>query len=141
MREDDPIDLLGPMVNAVFLVAAVVVLAPTLQRILGATPAARMYAAQAYQGVADPRVLEATDELQWLDLIHERPYVPWISAFFVNQGPDDVEVGIYYPADRFILHPNATITVNRAFAQERIAVIFYICRQGQRATVEVIGEY
>lgn len=68
------------MIGAIFAVASIAVLAPTVQRIFAATPAAQSYAAQVYVGLPDYRVLEADGQLRWLSLVDAPPFVPWITA-------------------------------------------------------------
>ena len=96
---------------------------------------------QSYQGKADPREVTVTDELTWLDLIHEHPYTPWISAYIINDGPNSVEVAINYPNDRFVLNAYETTTVSRVGARERIAIVFLKCAEGETADVRITGEY
>lgn len=97
--------------------------------------------AQAYQGRSITKKVKANGELKYFDVRHDYPYTLWISAYFINNGPDEVEIAINYPDDKFTIRPNGTITVNRSGAQERIAVIFYNCEKGKTAEVEITGEY
>ena len=101
---------------------------------------AQMIQTQAYTGVEDPRKLRAIHLLQWIDLAHDEPFTPWISAYFINDGPNTVEIGINFPDDRFEIMVGETITVTRSGAEERINIIFYTCRSG-RANVRVTGVY
>lgn len=97
--------------------------------------------AQAYRGETDVRTIKASSRLQWLDVRHSYPFTPWISAYFINDGPHEVWVAINYPDARFLIKPNETITVDRSGAQERISVIFYICDGAKTASVRITGEY
>jgi len=98
--------------------------------------------AQAYHGTEDPRVLGATNLLQWINLVYDYPFTPWISAYFINDGPSPVEIGINYPDDRFLMNPGETITVNRTGAlDEKINIIFFICRPGIRTSIRVTGTF
>ena len=97
--------------------------------------------AQAYQGRSVTKTVKANGELKYLDVRYDYPYTLWISAYFINDGPDPVEIAINYPDDRFTIKPNGTVTVNRSGAQERIAVIFYVCERGKTAEVQITGEY
>ena len=97
--------------------------------------------AQAYQGRSVTKTVKANSDLRYLDVRYDYPYTLWISAYFINDGPDPVEIAINYPDDRFTIKPNGTVTVNRSGAQERIAVIFYICERGKTAEVQITGEY
>lgn len=97
--------------------------------------------AQSYVGVSDPRVVEATDELTYIDLIGEHPYTPWVSVNFINDGPHSVWVAINYLTASYELKDGETASVYRIGAQERISVIFFICNSGEKASVRVVGEY
>lgn len=133
--------MMDAMIYSIAFAAMIVGLGPFIQRMLATTPLARHLEAQAYQGKTDPKEHTATEELRWIDLVHEYPYTPWISAYFINDGPDAVEIAINYPNDRFTLNPMETVTVTRTGAQERIAIIFFKCAEGETASVRIIGEY
>ena len=94
-----------------------------------------------FQGELDPRTLDATDKLQFITFIHEFPYVPWISAFLVNKGPNAVKIAINHPYNPLEMGVNATRTISRAHADERIRTIFYVCDPAETASIEVTGEY
>ncbi len=104
-------------------------------------PVTQQAQAQAYMGRSITKVVKANDKLKYFDVRHDYPYTLWISAYFINDGPDPVEIAINYPDDRFTIKPNGTVTVSRSGAQERIAVIFYICERGRTASVQITGEY
>lgn len=97
--------------------------------------------AQAYLGRTVTKTKEADGNLRYFDVRFDYPYTLWISAYFINDGPDPVEIAINYPDERFTINPKETVTVNRSGAQERIAVIFYICEKGKAATIRITGEY
>ncbi|GAI26326.1 unnamed protein product [marine sediment metagenome] len=119
--------MLMPLLGLLFLMA-----------ILPVTQSAQ---AQAYQGRTVPKTVKATDSLSYLDVRYDYPYTLWISAYFINDGPNSVEIAINYPDDKFTIRMNETITVSRSGAQERIATIFYNCLKGKTATVRITGEY
>ncbi len=96
---------------------------------------------QTYVGVSDPRVVAATSVLSYLDLVGGHPYTPWVSVNFINDGPDPVKIAINYPAALYELLADEAASVYRIGAQERIAVIFFVCERGERASLRVIGEY
>lgn len=104
-------------------------------------PIAQQAQAQAYQGRSVSRRVEANGELKYFDVRYDYPYTFWISAYFINDGPDPVEIAINYPDDKFTIKSGGTVTVNRSGAQERIAVVFYVCERGKTATVRITGEY
>lgn len=96
---------------------------------------------QSYQGINDPRVINVTANMVYLDLINEKPYQPWMIAFIINDGPNPVNVAINYPGDTFRIDPGGTRTINRQGAAERIGVLFFQCDATQRATLRITGEY
>lgn len=97
--------------------------------------------AQAYHGRSVTKKVKANSTLKYLDVRYDYPYTLWISAYFINDGPDPVEIAINYPDDKFTIKPNETVTVSRSGAQERIATIFYACERGKTATVRITGVY
>ncbi len=94
-----------------------------------------------FEGKEDPRTLNATDEIQVLSLTDDFPYTPWITAYFINDGPDPVRISLNRPYAQFELGMGETITVDRAHADERMNIIFYVCDSGETASVRVIGQY
>jgi len=113
-------------------------LAPMVQGMQVQTQAIQ---AQAYSGQEDPRTVPVTNILSWINLLYDYPFTPWISAYFINDGPGTVEIGINYPDDRFTMNPGETITITRSGAEERIKAIYFIARPGLGATVRVTGVY
>lgn len=106
-----------------------------------ATQSTQALQAQAYSGQEDPRTIRATNILSWINLIYDYPFQPWVSAYFINDGPSAVEIGINYPDDRFTMNPRETITITRTGAEERIKIIYFIARPGLNASVRVTGVY
>ncbi len=133
--DDDMMDVMTKVLMLMFGVMVLMAILPVTQQ-----AQAQTYA-QAYLGVNDPRTIKATDKLQWIDLVENQPYIPWISAYFIQDGPHPVEIAINHPDDRFTMNPGETVTINRSGAQERIRIIFYVCQKGKRATVRITGEY
>ena len=129
--DDDMMDAMSKVLMLLFGAMFLIAILPVTQQAQ----------AQAYQGRSVTKKVEANSNLKYFDVRHDYPYTLWISAYFINNGPDPVEIAINYPDDRFTIKPNGTTTVNRAGAQERIAVIFYICERGKTAEVEITGEY
>ena len=129
--DDDIMDVIPKVLMVMFGLVLLVAILPVTQNAQ----------AQAYQGRTVPKTVKANGELKYLDARYDYPYTLWISAYFINDGPDPVEIAINYPDDRFTIKPNGTVTVNRSGAQERIAVIFYVCEKGKTATVQITGEY
>lgn len=128
------------MIMMVMMVAIVMsqLLGPVFQGMQTQTQALQ---AQAYVGNEDPRDIHATNVLSWINLVYDYPFTPWISAYFINDGPGSVEIGINYPDDRFTMNPGETITVTRSGAEERIKAIYFICRPGLAADLRVTGVY
>ena len=97
---------------------------------------------QDLKGELDPRDIGATEKKQFLDLITDRPYQPWINAFFVNDGPDTVYLFINRIKDTpHTLKTGETLTLDHSHASERISQIFYYCDAGETASVRVTGQY
>lgn len=121
----------------------IVVMVEFISRFLRPTDTiiAQYIQAQTYVGISDPRVVEATDELTFIDLINEHPYTPWVSVNFVNDGPNSVMIAINQPAAAYELKAEETASVYRIGAQERISAIFFTCALGEEALIRVIGEY
>jgi len=95
-----------------------------------------------YEGKTEPREIDVpSDVVVYIDLLHNAPMMPWTWALFENMGPNDVEIGINEPNDRFILAPMGNKTVNRLGARERISIIFFYCKATETAHVNVVGEY
>lgn len=129
---------LNIMVGSIIVVAGVMVLAPTFQRMF---PTARYLQALQYRGILDPREIRVDSRFTWIDLIHDPPYRPWVHAFIINDGPDPVQMGINHPSDLEVLGIGETRTIDRTGADELIMSIFFVCPPGMKALVRVTGEY
>ena len=140
-------DILGIETSSIFkffaIIAIAVVLADFASRLIRPTDPiiAQYIQSQSYIGVSDPRVVEVTDELTFIDLINEHPYTPWVSALFVNDGPDSAWIAINQPTATYELKAGETASVYRIGAQERILSIFFICSSSEEALIRVVGEY
>ena len=139
MSESDSI--INVMVGAIFAVAGIAVLAPTLQRIFPTTQLTQYLEAQAYVGLTDDRVLSATPTIQWLNLISDPPYHPWITAYFFNDGPRSVFIGINNPDELTQLADKEDKIVDMTGADRRIEFVFYKSNKGEKASVRAIGKY
>jgi len=102
-----------------------------------------------FEGIKDDRKLSATDQLQWIDLINYHPNVPWVTAFFFNDGdistdpPGKVTVYIaindtYSPSE---IKKGESLNLDFLKADRRIEEIYYWCDTGETASVRVIGKY
>jgi len=70
------------------------------------------------------------------------PHKPWLTAYFINDGPDSVKIGINHPElERQEIKLNETLTINQEHAKERIRRLFYKCDAGESASVRVVGQY
>ncbi len=95
-----------------------------------------------FEGKTDPRTVNVpSDKLVWVDFVNGTPWTPWSWALIQNIGPNDVEVGLNNPTNRFTVAPNAPYTVDRRGSMERIQIIFFYCKAGETAQVKLIGEY
>ena len=92
-------------------------------------------------GLIDERKLEVTDKVQSMTFIGDWPHVPLIDAFFINDGDKRAYIGINHTGEYFTMEPGETRTVDRAGAEERIALIFYWSDNGETTSVRVNGEY
>lgn len=97
--------------------------------------------AQAYVGDTDPRHVHVTNNLSWLNFVHEYPYQPWVSAYIINDGPSTVTVGVNYPDDRHEMNVGETLTITRETAQDRIRILFFRASVGLQSDLRVTGEY
>lgn len=93
-----------------------------------------------FKGEEVPVTLSVTDKIQRLET--HLP-VPWICAFFTNDGPDTARIAINHPYDdkQFELRLDETRTIDHAHADERISTIYYVCNPGETALVRVTGQY
>lgn len=124
------------------MIIVMAVLMQTLTTNTMATTTAQSVQLMQYEGKTDPREIDVpSDRIVYIDLIHGAPRVPWTWALFENAGPNEVEIGINSPSDRFILGPLASKTVNRLGAKERIFIIFFYCKPTETAHVDMVGEY
>jgi len=98
-----------------------------------------------FEGKTDSRTLEVTDELQSLNLTYDYPFVPWISAFIINYGPDAVYVAINNINDDpncwHEIKADETRTLSQSGAEERIEQFFYKCDEGETALLTVEAQY
>jgi len=106
-----------------------------------AASAQQYYSAQSYIGLTDDRVLNSTSTLQWLNLITNPPYHPWITAYFFNDGPQSVFIGINNPDELYQLASGEDKAVNFTGANRRIELVFYKSNLGEKASVRVVGKY
>lgn len=127
-------DIMDAIPKVLMVMMGLVLLAAVL-------PITQQAQAQAYHGRTVTKTVKANGDLKYLDVRYDYPYTLWVSAYFINKGPDPVEIAINYPDDRFTISPDGTVTVSRSGAQERIAVIFYVCEKGKTASVTITGEY
>lgn len=133
--------ILSSMIAMFGVVLVASLLANVVTGVTSSSALGRYVQTQSYVGVSDPRDVDATDVLSFIDLVGGHPYVPWVSTNFVNDGPDSVWIAINYPTALYELKNGESASVYRIGAQERIAVIFFVCSNGEEASVRVIGEY
>ncbi len=97
--------------------------------------------AQAYTGLTDERTLEANRYLQWINLVSDPPYTPWISAAFQNDGPHSVFIAVNNPSEMLEIANGESHQLDMTGATRRIEFLFYKCNIGETASVRVIGKY
>jgi hypothetical protein len=94
------------------------------------------------KGGVDKRVLNATEELQFIDLLKEWPYTPWATAHFWNtKGPNSVIIAVNKRNYETILEKGDDEEMDFTKADERIRIIFYNCAPGETATVDVFAKF
>lgn len=98
-------------------------------------------AKQEFLGEVDPRELSVTDQVQVISLIHHWPFVPWISAYFFNDGPDEAYIAINAALDWTKLNKAEDALFNFAGSEQRIYIIYYKCDAGKTASVRMVGKY
>lgn len=125
----DPATLLMPLLMLVAMAGMMTLIVPIQN-------ANAYYVSQLYEGKNDPRFLKARHLMQSISLSP-----PWIGAFFINHGPDDVMIGINQKDRMFTMLAGGTRTIDRSGAEERISSIYYFCDIGKTAIIEVTGEY
>ncbi len=95
-----------------------------------------------FEGHTDSKILNATSNQQFLNLLHQDPYHAWATAAFTNNG-----LGVVYIAlnnDNVVGKPVAAggvYQVDFRDADRRIEVIAYHCDPGGTATVLADGKY
>lgn len=97
--------------------------------------------AQSFTGLTDSRDLEANRFLQWINLISDPPYTPWITATFHNDGPHSVFIAINNPGESTEITSGGSIAVDMTGGDRRIEFVFYRCNIGETASVRAVGKY
>jgi archaellum component FlaG (FlaF/FlaG flagellin family) len=131
-------DDLGIEISDMMLVVMMVIVASTMA---GVALLLTQQQAQAYTGLTDSRTLNATSTTQWINLISDPPYSPWISASFHNDGPNSAFIGINNPDELHELASGEDYQVNMAGGERRIELVFWKSNAGETASVRVIGKY
>jgi len=128
---DDTINSVMQMMMMVMVMFVVIPMLPV-------TRAAQQYfQSQRFEGQSDPRTLHATQVPQHIVIAN-----PWIGAYFVNDGPNSVQIKINdEESESYLMNPNETITLSRAGAENRIYAVYYQCSPGETATVRVFGVF
>lgn len=133
---------IASLMSPLFMIVMLMVVMGVLPSITATTTQAQQYySAQAYTGLTDDRVLNATPTMQWLNLISNPPYHPWITAHFFNDGPHSVFIAINNPGELYQLAMGEQKIVNMTGADRRIEFVFYKSNKGERASVRAIGKY
>lgn len=128
---DDTIDSVMQVMMIAMVVIVMIPMLPVAQS------AQQYFQSQQYEGQQDSRTLLATSESQHVVLPN-----PWVGAFFINDGPDTVEIRINDEESLpYILNLNETRTVGRVGADNRIYAIYYNCYHGRTATIRADGVY
>lgn len=139
VTHDDDLGIDFSDLMMVFMMIAMASLAGAVGSITNT--AARGLQAQSYTGLTDTRVLHATTQLQWLNLVSSPPYAPWVTASFHNDGPSTVLVAVNNPSELHELEVGEGLDVDMIGADRRIELVFYRAYPGAAAAVRTIGKY
>lgn len=96
---------------------------------------------ETFEGELDSRTLASTDSRAVVDLIMNRPYTPWITASFFNDGPDTVYLCINRLVSPIELGNGESTSIDLAKGGRRIELIHYWCATGETASVRAVGKY
>lgn len=128
---DDTIDSVMQIMMMAMFVVFMIPMLPVAQS------AQQYFQSQQYEGQQDSRILLATSVLRHTVLPN-----PWVGAFFINDGPNTVEIRINDEnAEPYVLYSGESRTINRIGAENRIYAIYYNCYPGGIATVRADGVF
>ena len=129
---------LDDAINTIMQIMMMAVLVVYMIPMLPVTQAAQQFfQSQQYEGQSDVRTLHATQTSQHIVIAN-----PWIGAYFINDGPNSVQIKINNEeSDSFLMNPGETITLSRSGAENRIYAVYYQCSPGETATIRVFGVY
>lgn len=128
---DDTIDSVMQVMMMAIVMLVMIPMLPVAQS------AQRYFQSQQFEGQSDPRTLHATQRPQHIVIAN-----PWMGAYFVNDGPNSVQIKINdEESESYLMNPNETITLSRAGAENRIYAVYYQCNPGETATVRIFAVY
>lgn len=128
---DDTIDTVMPMMMMMMVMLVMIPMLPVVQS------AQQYFQSQQFEGQSDPRTLHATQKPQHIVIAN-----PWIGAYFVNDGPDSVQIKINdEESESYLMNFNETITLSRAGAENRIYAVYYRCSPGETAAVRIFAVF
>ncbi|MBA7710638.1 hypothetical protein ES703_119583 [subsurface metagenome] len=141
LTKKDELDL-GIDISDMMMIIMMVVMASVLSTVTTtSTQATQALQAQAFVGLTDARELKANRHLQWINLVSDPPYTPWITATFYNDGPHSVFLAINNPDEFTEIGVDGDIFVDMRGGDRRMEFVFYKCNVGETASVRVIGKY
>ncbi len=94
-----------------------------------------------FKGLTDSRMLTVTDEIIWLDLINDSPHSPWMSAYLVNEGLEDIYVSVNYVDSWGTLHKAGTLSFDHIHAVRKIESMGFKCDLGKTSSITIIAQY
>lgn len=96
-----------------------------------------------FQGETQELTLSCTDQVSWvgIDIGDERLELPWITASFVNDGPNTAFISINRKSYPFTIKAGEVHPIDFSRAEQRIETIYYWCTAGQTASVRAVGKY
>lgn len=144
---NDDIDIEMSDMMPVLMIAMMAMMVSFMTTVV--TPLSQQLQAQAYTALTDSRVLIATPQLQYVNLLSGPPYKPWITASFHNDGWTQlgvdydwsVFIGINNPDELHELRSGEDYVVNMTGSDRRIEFIFYKANPGEKASIRVVGKY
>ncbi len=137
----DGADITSGVMKLLMMIVVAALMVDVVTRLTSSSLTTQYIQSQMYQGVTDPRECDVTSEGYILDLVGVGHFAEWVSAEFINDGPDSVWIAINYPDEKFEIKADEGASINRIGALERIKVIYFYCDTGETAKVRIIGEY
>ena len=120
----------------IFLSFVMAKITPTLVQ------ASNYFTSQSYQGGLIESLVSVDEYPYFLDILNTPPYVPWISADFMNAGPSRIYVAVNTPDNWKIVEVGEAYTFDVLGATQRIDKLYYKTDAGSNSSsARVTGRY